>query len=117
MFRLPTLNLTANVWHNSGVVPPAGAPDIAGMACQLAWDHSGDIATPPAAQKHFMKMRVPPRSDLRDANSSTGPDVVEIPAGTARYYAVQLVDDVGRGFPNEFRQALVTLAAHPTPLP
>jgi len=32
-------------------------------------------------------------------------DVVELPAGSGRWYEIAFVEDVGRGFDNEFRMA------------
>jgi hypothetical protein len=50
---------------------------------------------------------LPSRTDVRDQLTSGGTDVIECPAGTGRYYTVGLVDDVARGFDNEYRLAYV----------
>jgi hypothetical protein len=118
MFRIPTFNLLCNVWHNGAlVVPPVGPPDIALLVCQLAWDLSADLLVVPAGGKSAMKLRVPAGTDLRQLLSSTGADEVEVPAGSGRYYRCMAVDDVAKGFPNEFRQALIVFVGVPTPLP
>jgi len=117
-FTLPTFNLLCNVWHNGGVVPPVGAPDIAGQECQLAWDRAADnpvaIAVPIRVP---MKVRFPILTDVRGPLSASGQDVLEVPAASGRYYAVMYVDDVAKGFSNEFRQTLCFQAQVPTPLP
>lgn len=48
---------------------------------------------------------VPALTDIRDNSCGTRADVVEVPADTRRWYNVSSVDDVGKGFPNEFRVA------------
>jgi hypothetical protein len=64
-----------------------------------------------------MKMRVPAGTDLRGNLSTTQRDLVEVPAGSGRYYEVWVVDDVAKGFFNEYRQGLILAIAQPTPLP
>jgi hypothetical protein len=48
-------------------------------------------------------------------------DLVEVPAGTGRFYRVQWVDDLGKGFDNEHRFALLlqtnTFSPWPIPMP
>jgi hypothetical protein len=47
-----------------------------------------------------------------------GPDTVEVPAGSKRYYLIEDVEDLGKGFTNEHRIGLlVPLAPWPSPLP
>lgn len=50
---------------------------------------------------------VPPRTDIRDAGNLTGPDVIECPVGSGRWYEVSLVDDSGKGFANEYRRVAI----------
>lgn len=116
-FVVPQFNLLCNVWHGQAP-PPVGAPDIAILPCQLAWDVLGDKPFVVGTNVfHLMKVRVPILTDLRGTASSTGRDVVEIPASSGRFYIVHFVDDVARGFGNEYRAAGVQLADWPTPLP
>ncbi len=35
-------------------------------------------------------------------------DIVECPSGSGRWYAVGIVDDVAKGFPNEYRMAFLS---------
>jgi hypothetical protein len=44
-------------------------------------------------------------------------DTVEVPAGSGRYYAILAVDDVARGFENEYRLALAEPAYNLWPVP
>lgn len=50
---------------------------------------------------------LPPGTDVRDFSTSITPDVVECPSGSGRWYGVFSVDDVGKGFPNEYRCAQI----------
>jgi len=117
-FRIPTFNLLCNIWHGGGI-PPAGMPDISDVPCQLAWDRIGSTMTggTSLAAFHCMLIRVAKGTDLRGKISSSGTDVVECPAGSGRYYAIGWVDDVAKGFANEFRQGIGILTQCPTPLP
>jgi len=117
-FVVPQFNILCNVWHNGGVVPPVGAPDIADLPCQLAWDRAADNPVAIAAPIRVpMKLRVPLSTDIRGPLASTGQDIVEVPAGSGRFYALMYVDDVAKAFANEYRQALMFMAQCPTPLP
>lgn len=120
-FRVPRFNLVARVWHGTPAIPPAAAPDLSPQ-CQLVWDRAADIpfvrSSTPFRLGHVMKVRFPARTDVRDQNSTTNADVVEVPSGSGRFYLVFWVDDVGRGFANEYRQAMVmAIAPWPTPDP
>jgi hypothetical protein len=46
-------------------------------------------------------------TDVRMATAGgVGGDYVEVPAGTGRWYQVVAVDDVAKGFTNEYRMAV-----------
>jgi len=47
----------------------------------------------------------PPGTDIRDVSCSARADLVEIPSGSGRWYLIADVDDVAKGFPNEYRSA------------
>lgn len=53
---------------------------------------------------------LPSGTDIRDfaCGLSYPYDIVEVPDGSGRWYAVGMVDDVGKGFPNEYRMAYLT---------
>jgi len=116
-FRLPTFNLLCNIWH-SAAFPVAGVPDISDQACQLAWDRTADTVIIVGLNRiHAMKLRVPKLTDLRGLLSTTNQDTVEVPSGSGRWYQVWIVDDVAKGFTNEYRQGLIFPVQQPTPLP
>lgn len=118
-FVVPTFNLPINVWHN-GAVPPA-APDLVtvanltpGRRAITPFVGSAGGATNPAN----MYLLLPIGTDIRDSKAATGDDLVEVPAGTGRFYTVRFVDDVGAGFANEHRLAQIEgIAPWPVPFP
>lgn len=117
---MPAFNLVCNIWYGPGLIPPAGLPDLV-VACQLAWDASGQRMVLPRATStapvHFMCLRLPALTDVRMFPGQANPDVAEVPAGSGRYYQVFAVDDVAKGFINEYRQAMIVPALFPTPIP
>lgn len=55
-----------------------------------------------------LTLLLPPGTDVRDMHCNIPfNDLVEVPAGSGRWYGVTLVDDSGKGFPNEHRWALL----------
>jgi hypothetical protein len=126
-YRIPTFNLTSNVWHGAFGNPfdPAALPPLPDLTpmCQLCWNENQavldsllwthqDVAGALQAL-HPMLIRFPRITDIRGyTKASSGgagtrglPDVIEVPAGSGRYYVASMVDDVAKGFVNEYRQA------------
>lgn len=130
-FRKPTFNLTCNIWRAAGGLVYA-APDVAGAKCNLS---PGKrvllIATgggPVISSAGQMELLLDTGTDIRAAWNGGSPDWVEVPAGSKRIYAVTFVDDVAKGFANEYRIALIEWSldggsmftvpfAFPVPLP
>lgn len=119
-FTVPNFNLSYSVWHDPNT-PPA-APDSSGMANlaygrRVAWLGGAEQAGPQV----IMSLLLPPGEDVRSEINATNADVIEVPAGTGRFYRILFVDDVGKGFPNEHRVAglLQTglFGPWPTPIP
>jgi len=123
MFTIPTFNLTCNLW-TAGTFP--GAPRVAAMPCNLqagrrlhVLDYQENVGI--TATGSAMFLLTASGSDVRDLYTLAGSDVVEVPAGSGRFYMVQVTDDVGKGFPNEFRFSVIcksTLVPNwPVPIP
>jgi hypothetical protein len=118
-FTLPTFNLTCNVWHNPAV--PPGAASISPV-CNLAWGKRFHVPTT-AGGFGNTQLLLPPGTDIRclAVQNCVVSDIVEVPAGSGRFYDVFSVDDAGKGFANEFRVAfLLQTKAHgawPIPMP
>lgn len=110
-YVIPTFNLECNVWH-AAAYPPA-PPAIAGQPCALMHSKKnpldlsvayGITATPFYAYPMFLLL--PALTDVRD-QSVGGVDVIECPAGSGRFYFVNNVDDVAKGYVNEYRVAVL----------
>jgi len=114
----PNFNLTANVWRAGNAV--GNPPDLVTDA-QLR--HTGKLTTPVDARTSYlepmMALLVPAGTDLRSPYQGWGPDNVEIPAGSGRYYICIGVDDVGKGFTNEHRcgYLMKNTPLWPSPMP
>jgi hypothetical protein len=55
---------------------------------------------------------LPKGTDIRPVTAATQPDVVEAPLGSGLYHRVIAVNDRWKGFPNEYRIALVEHLSH-----
>jgi len=105
-FSLPTFNLSVNLWRTPTVVTdPPTSTFMANLAYgkRHAMQHETDES---AFSTIIMMLLCPPATDIwQDGDIGTISDVVEVPAGSGRFYAVTSVDDAGKGFPNEHRNA------------
>lgn len=114
-YVLPTFNLNVNVWRGPQTLPPGGAPDltpIGNLAAgrRLPFDNTSAVLD--------MYLLLPAGTDIRSSINATDPDVVEVPAGSGRFYLVAFVDDLGKGFANEHRFAvLLQTGTWPAPIP
>lgn len=118
-FRIPNFNLTCNIYSGiGGAYPPlafvGGAPRIAAQPCALAHGriaghHGGSGSGFTELTIWQMQLCLPALTDIRgfEENALNGLDQVECPAGSGRYYCVNSVDDVGKGYVNEYRCALI----------
>lgn len=113
--------LTINCWHGAVTIPPLIPPSLT-FTGNLAWNKrvavpstggTGSLGIP----LFTMTLLVLAGTDIRGRDSSSGPDIVEVPAASGRYYEVVYVDDLGKGFANEHRGALLLARQRPTPLP
>lgn len=119
-FSVPTFNLSCNIWQAPNA-PPA-APDVTSV-CNLAYGRRVNLG--PVSEDFdagtVMTLLLPPGVDIRSSAQSASSSWVEVPAGSLRYYATYGVDDVGKGFSNEHRAAILypvsTFGVWPTPYP
>lgn len=103
-FTAPTFNLLCDVYTGPWLTKVLR---ISGLPCNLAMGRRvqqlwavGFNAPEGAAAPNLL---VPALSDVRDQICGGDSDLVEVPAGSGRWYVVALVDDVGKGFDNEYR--------------
>lgn len=61
----------------------------------------------PTAYTSTPQLLLPAGTDVRDGSTGGEADIIEVPAGSGRWYSVMSVDDMGKGFPNEHRFALL----------
>jgi len=123
-FTIPVFNLTVNIYRNATWPPPV-TPDIVTVGNlaygrtrpdYFTWSRSASDTI--LESVGLMRLMLPAGTDIRFYLNSTDFDRVEVPAGSGRYYAVRHVDDVGKGFANEFRIAIVSFYPPvPTPIP
>lgn len=113
-YILPVFNLRCNIFTR--VAPPWTTPRL-NVECNLAFSRRAAVATNWWNQNEFgilMYLLLPAGTDVRDnsgfGGSAASADIVEVPAGTGRFYLVSSVDDIGKGFANEHRCALITKA-------
>lgn len=119
-FNVPTFNMMVNIWRNAA--PPPALPAVVSQA-NLAFGRrvSSSQGIQDPAGEPYMKLLLPPHTDVQSSKCGAGNDYIEAPAGTGRYYIVIGVDDIGKGFSNEHRAvvmvATTALGAWPTPIP
>jgi len=112
-FRLPTFNLTCNIYPmNAPNIPdiPLNPPRIADQICQLTYGRRVNVASTGGTDEagvplQSMNLLLPAGVDIRGPQDTVSADMVEVPAGSQRWYWVIFVDDVAKGFGNEHRTA------------
>lgn len=122
-YRLPTFNLTAKIWTGpQGVLPPAGAPRLT-AACALWIYKTGMLLSPlqTAGTIVVVCIKWPAGTDVRPLYGFNGGlvmsgDVVELPALSGRFYEIISVDDVARGYANQYRISFAKQRQSPIPI-
>lgn len=107
----PDFNILCNVWRLPNAFP--AAPDFQ-FSCQLYLASRGLLDITPGVPGQWVPpiyLRLPAFTDIRPV------DQVECPAGTGRLYLVRWVEDLHKGFPNEYRVGVLEQTAQPFPLP
>lgn len=128
-YRVPTFNISCAIWRNLGIGKVYAAPDDV-TDCALSPGRRSMLLTLDPAELDedalAMELLLPKLTDVRASWNAAGPDLVEVPTGTHRFYQVGYVDDVAKGYANEYRIALLAYLpagaaafgiAAPVPLP
>lgn len=115
-FRLPNFNLNVNLWRHAS--PLTGAPDLLFKANLRPSIRPSTTQWNEVGVEFIVELLCPALTDIRGVINAGGADYVEVPAGSGRFYTVNWVDDVAKGFPNEYRVACMNQRpGHwPTPL-
>jgi hypothetical protein len=125
-YRLPTFNISCGIYSGDGspfpVVPEFDDPRIEEQECALVFGRRVNMALfggqdELGLQTLSMSLLLPPSTDVRGREAVTGPDIVECPSGTHRWYWVVSVDDIGKGWPNEHRVAVLVPIPGTWPVP
>lgn len=103
-FALPTFNLLVNVWRFSYAPPDLPILTVNGNLTPGPRSRVGDTARNPASPPSPLMYLLLPSSTViyGDVDSLGNPDMVEVPAGSGRFYTVHFVDNVATGFPNQY---------------
>lgn len=104
-FTVPTFDLLCDIYTGPF---PARVLRIHDQPCNLAMGRRVQQAIPASfglpEGYASPSLLVPAGTDVRDgACGPPGVDFIECPPGTGRWYFAGYVDDVGKGFPNEYR--------------
>jgi hypothetical protein len=124
-FQVPTFNLTCRIINLSTGLTRLDS------ACNLAWGRRVNVASTggtgsAGVLQTCMILLLPALTDIRPALPAdpTAPegavtlnDLVEVPKGSSRMYQVLSVDDIGKGFANEHRAAVIQMISTPFPMP
>lgn len=108
-FTLPSFPIQCNVYTGPWLTRVLR---LGSQECNLAIgrrvQQSSNIA--PFTNLSFAQptLLLPPLTDIRDQSCTGIEDVVECPRASGRWYQVIGVDDMGKGFPNEHRFAVLS---------
>lgn len=114
-FSVPSFPLLANISQPDSLgdlrapTPPFREVDV---PCNLAWGRRVNTMSTggtgfSGVPVNCIDLLLPKLTDVRGPQDSVGPDLAEVPAGSGRWYQVTCVDDVAKGFTNEYRIAVL----------
>lgn len=112
-FALPVFNLSCGIWTNTNHVPsvPPRVVVLGNLATGRVARVSDWVPYRGASSLRPLSMQscilFPKLTDVRDGACHGGPDLVECPQGSGRWYWVTYMEDVAKGFDNEHRMVLV----------
>ncbi len=107
-FTVPDFNLTCEIFagpYDLRVLRLSAVPCNLAMGRRVQVNFHGTDG--PNYGPATSSLLVPAGTDVRDNAQLVGGgapyDIIEVPSGSGRWYYVTGVDDVGKGFPNEYR--------------
>jgi hypothetical protein len=113
-FTLPSFNLSVDIytgpWLTKVLRVTSDANLAFGRRSQVQYPSLGDPGAAPASVYEILLL--PAITDIRSYFLTGQTDVVEVPSGSGRWYGVEWVDDVGKGFDNEHRAAGLLQISH-----
>lgn len=115
-YTVPAFNLSVNIWHGYVTATQTyAAPDL-NVLGNLTPGRRGFMPLAHITGLTYsvfpMELLLPALTDIRPEQKAgmVTADLVECPAGSLRFYFVAYVDDIGKGFSNEHRFALLHMA-------
>jgi hypothetical protein len=119
-YQIPRMPITCDIFTPDvpGVAAiPTSPARLAGVRCNLAWGKRTNAATTGGTVSvgvltSAVDLLLPARTDIRGPQDTTSFDMVCVPSGSGRWYQVTAVDDVGKGFANEYRIAVLLALAN-----
>lgn len=108
-FRVPNFNLDVNLWRYPDVWTDPPSLQFKANLARGERDYRGpQYPTSGTLMVSEMMLLCPAGTDIRfEFGPPNDPDLVEVPAGSGRYYQVVVVDDCAKGFANEYRFAVL----------
>jgi len=107
-FTVPNFNLPVNLWRAPAVViDPPTLTFFANLSRGERVFTTPVFADGTNELLAQMILLCPALTDIRPSDTAVYRDLVEVPAGSGRYYAVVAVDDTAKGFLNEYRFAVL----------
>jgi hypothetical protein len=114
-FRVPAFPLFADFYTAGGLGGTYGLPRVH-APCNLSPGRrvltTGLRSSPSGFIPLQMELLLPVHTDIRANWNTVVADIVEVPAGSKRFYLCASVDDVGKGFPNEYRLAIIEYSSN-----
>lgn len=108
-FSLPTFNLSVDIYTGPWIGKVFRLNVLGNLAfsrrIQVGESPSGDPLAEPAHIAPLLLL--PPLTDVRCGFQVLHGDVLEVPHGSGRWYGCRAIEDIGKGFPNEHRCALL----------
>ena len=119
MFTVPTFNLAVRYWRNYAGPYTSAHPGGLNTVGNLRMLKTAFIQASILLNEPAMVLAVPKGTDVRprDGFGNGSPDIVEVPTGSGRFYIATAVDDVARGFANEYRVVSLSQAQAILPIP
>lgn len=95
-YVVPAMPTACRIWTRgvSVLLPPRVI-----TICQLRFN-------PGLTAQNYVALLLPAGTDIRGSYHTGGSDLVEVPAGSGRFYTCVWMDDTAFGFTNQHRQAV-----------
>lgn len=107
-FTVPDFPMTCEIFNGPWLTKTlrvTAAPCNLGLGKRTLF-FAGDYI--PGGSQVTSQLLLPAGTDVRSQLLVPNYDIVEVPSGSSRWYLVAGVEDIGKGFANEHRVAMIT---------